>query len=112
VWSHEAGPAVLDLLRSPEPDIRVAAAETLGFIEYRPGVPALQAALADPDDWRLAYVAAMALGRLRPLDPVAQGRLVRRDRPPPTGTRTGTPHALSGTAHSGERRTTSLRGLC
>jgi HEAT repeat protein len=62
---REAGPRVERLLSSREGDVRVVAARTLGLIGYRPAVSSLIAALDDPDDWRLVYVAAEALGRLR-----------------------------------------------
>jgi hypothetical protein len=62
---REAGPAVERLLDSQEPEVRVAAARTLGFIGYGQSQLALQAALEDEDDWRLVYAAADALGRLR-----------------------------------------------
>jgi HEAT repeat protein len=59
---REAGSRVEKLLSSSEPDVRVAAARALGFIRYREATPSLVAALDDPDDWRVAYVAAEALG--------------------------------------------------
>jgi HEAT repeat protein len=62
---HAAGPQVERLLSSGEPDVRVAAARTLGRIGYLPGVPSLVTLLGEPDDWRLVYVAAEALGRLQ-----------------------------------------------
>jgi HEAT repeat protein len=68
---REMGPAVERYLRSAEPDERVAAAEALGMIGYRPAVPALVDALEDRDDWRLVYVAAKALGLLHATDAVS-----------------------------------------
>lgn len=62
---REAGPRVEKFLSSHEPEVRIAAARALGFIAYRPSGPSLIAALGDRDDWRLVYVAAEALGRLR-----------------------------------------------
>lgn len=74
---HAAGPAVLELLtgdgatRPTHPwggdvlDLRVAAARTLGAIGYRDAIPALQQALQEPRDVRLAWAAAGALGQLR-----------------------------------------------
>lgn len=62
---REAGPAVERLLDAGDRNDRVVAARTLGFIGYAPAVPALGAALHDPDHWRLAFVAAESLGRLR-----------------------------------------------
>jgi HEAT repeat protein len=65
---REAGGRVVDLLTSSDRTVRVAAARTLGVIGYRPSTSALIAALDDADDWRLVYVAAEALGRLRASD--------------------------------------------
>jgi hypothetical protein len=65
---REAGPRVEKLLSSSEPDVRVAAARALGFIGYREATPSLVAALDDSDDWRVVYVAAEALGRLRAVE--------------------------------------------
>ena len=70
---REAGPRVERLLSAREADVRVVAARTLGLIGYRPAVPSLIAALDDPDDWRLVYLAAEALGRLRAAE--ARGEL-------------------------------------
>ena len=58
------GPHVEALLAADEPDVRIAAGRTLGFIGYAESASALAAALQDPADWRLVYVAAEALGRL------------------------------------------------
>jgi HEAT repeat protein len=65
---REAGARVAALLDSSDRTVRVAAARTLGLIGYRPSASALAAALEDTDDWRLVYVAAEALGRLRASD--------------------------------------------
>jgi hypothetical protein len=62
---REAGPRVETLLNSSDGEVRVLAARTLGLIGYRPAVASLIAALDDTDDWRLVYVTAEALGRLR-----------------------------------------------
>ena len=62
---REAGPSIERLLASSEPEVRIAAARALGMIGYRTSGPSLVSALEDPDDWRLVYVAAEALGRLR-----------------------------------------------
>jgi HEAT repeat protein len=68
VGGREAGPRVEKLLSSSEPDVRVAAARTLGFIGYRTSTRSLVAALDDADDWRVVYTAADALGRLRAVE--------------------------------------------
>ena len=60
-----AGPEVLRFLNAPDPGSRLAAARALGFIRYQPALPALLAALDDPVDVRLNWVAAESLGRLR-----------------------------------------------
>jgi HEAT repeat protein len=60
-----AGRVVVGLLHHHDWDIRVAAARTLGYIGYVDGIEALAACLADEDDWRLVYVAAESLGRLK-----------------------------------------------
>ncbi len=61
---RSAGPVVATLLSDPDWDVRVAAARTLGYIDYQAGGTVLRGALADPNDWRLVYVAAESLGRL------------------------------------------------
>lgn len=65
---QEAGARVEQLLSSASRDVRVLAARTLGFIEYAPAAPSLARALEEPDDWRLVYAAAEALGRFRATD--------------------------------------------
>jgi HEAT repeat protein len=60
-----AGPTVVGRLESPEPDIRLAAARTLGFIGYGDAAAPLTALLDDPMDVRLNWAAAESLGRLR-----------------------------------------------
>ena len=61
---REAGPVLVDLLASHDPEIRVGAARALGFIGYAGSEIPLTKVLDDPDDWRLPYVAAESLGRL------------------------------------------------
>jgi HEAT repeat protein len=60
----EAGPVLMEFLSNPDPELRVGAARTLGYIAYKPAVELLLPLLQDPDDWRLAYVTAESLGRL------------------------------------------------
>lgn len=60
-----AGSAVLQLLSSPDPDIRVAAIRTLGYIGCLEATDPLVRVLMDGDDWMLAQAAAESLGRLR-----------------------------------------------
>jgi HEAT repeat protein len=59
-----AGPAVVPLLDHDDWRLRWAAARTLGYIGYQPGVPRLIAALRDDQDWQLVYAAAESLGRI------------------------------------------------
>ncbi len=61
----EAAPAIESLLSARDRDVRLAAARVLGEIAWPGSAPTLSAALADPDDWRLVYVAATGLGRMR-----------------------------------------------
>ena len=65
---RKVGPHVEALLADRDPEVRVAAARTLGFIAYAEASPALVAALQDPADWRLVHSAARSLGRLRSKD--------------------------------------------
>lgn len=60
---RDAGPAVVEILEH-EPELRAAAATTLGFIDYAKATPALVAALDDSVDARVVWAAARALGRL------------------------------------------------
>lgn len=62
---YEAGPAVLSYLDDTDWDVRVAAANTLGHIGYKPASPSLAALLAHKDDWKLVYAAISSLGRMR-----------------------------------------------
>ena len=64
---RDAGPAVVKILEH-EPDLRAAAARTLGYIGYAEATPELVAALDDPMDARVAWAAAMSLGRLNAPD--------------------------------------------
>lgn len=60
-----AGPGVVKLLESDEPEIRVLAARTLGFIKYEKAVPKLIKSLTDSSNIQLNYVAAESLGRIK-----------------------------------------------
>ncbi len=62
---NAAGPVLVEFLSNADPDIRVGAARSLGFVGYEPAAEHLLFLLKDQDDWRLAYVAAESLGRLR-----------------------------------------------
>ena len=62
---RDAGPGVVPLLKHADWDVRRAAAETLGYIGYEEGAPALIEALSDAEDWSLVYAAAEALGRMK-----------------------------------------------
>ena len=72
---RSAGPAVLGRLEDSDWDTRLGAARALGYIDYQPAVPALIAALENPDDVRLNWVAAGSLGRLG--NPAAREALER-----------------------------------
>jgi HEAT repeat protein len=62
---REAGAFLETLLVHEQPNVRVCAARTLGFIGASGSSSALVRCLADADDWQLVYVAADSLGRLR-----------------------------------------------
>lgn len=62
---HDAGDVVLSLLDNNSPSIRIAAAETLGAINYKEAVPKLIELLNDKSDVNLNGAAAESLGRLR-----------------------------------------------
>lgn len=61
----DAGPIVQSLLDHDDRDLRLAAARTLGFIEFEPSVDALIALLDHPNDNQMSWVAAQSLGRMR-----------------------------------------------
>ena len=68
----QAGPAaagaagrVIALLDDADPEVRVAAARTLGFLGNAAAGPALAGKLDDPMDPRLAWAAADSLGRIK-----------------------------------------------
>lgn len=60
---RDAGPAVMAILER-EPELRAAAATTLGYIGYAEAMPALLEALDDPADAMVAWASARALGRV------------------------------------------------
>ena len=61
---RDAGPAVIAILRT-QPELRAAAAKTLGYIGYQPAVPLLIGALDDPVDARVVQASAASLARLQ-----------------------------------------------
>lgn len=65
IAGHDAGDVVLSLLNNNSPRIRIAAAETLGYINYKEAVPKLIELLNDKSDVNLNGAAAESLGRLR-----------------------------------------------
>lgn len=62
---RDAGEEVLRFLLHDDWEVRVAAARTLGFIDYQPSVPLLINAINEPSDVRLNWAAVQSLGRLR-----------------------------------------------
>jgi HEAT repeat protein len=64
IAARAAGPDILACLAEVPWDMYWAIARTLGFIEYREATPALIALLKQPEDWRIVWAAADALGRL------------------------------------------------
>lgn len=62
-YGISAGPFVQGLLTDSDWDVRVQAAEALGWIGYREAIPDLIEA-TDSKDWRLVYQSAWALGVL------------------------------------------------
>jgi len=65
-----AGPTIEKYLLDTDPDVRVAAARTLGFIGRPESIPALLKALESEDDVQLAYVVVESLGRLGAADAI------------------------------------------
>jgi HEAT repeat protein len=76
----EAGPALLKYLRDPDWTVRVCAVRTLGYIGYADSAETLIALLDNPEDWRLVFSAAEALGRLPSAAAIPRARN-RRPRP-------------------------------
>jgi HEAT repeat protein len=62
---NSAGPVVMKYLAEADWDVRVAAARTLGFVGCKEAAEELIKLLDRQDDWRLVFVAAESLGRLR-----------------------------------------------
>ena len=73
-----AGSEVVKFLGHEDWDLRVGAARCLGYIGYTEGTQALIDALADPNDWRLVYVAVESLGRLHAKAAIPALELVAR----------------------------------
>lgn len=61
----KAGGAVVELLADPDWQVRLVAAETLGYLDYEDGVGALRKLLFGKDDWELVCRAAESLARLK-----------------------------------------------
>lgn len=63
---YGGGPEIVKLIHASDDwEMRVAAAQTLGFIGYNPAVPELITASKNTKDWRLVYSAVESLGRLK-----------------------------------------------
>ena len=60
-----AGSTLVTYLGNKDWDIRVGAARAIGYIGYTKAIPYLIDLLLNDDDWRLVYVSAESLGRLR-----------------------------------------------
>ena len=60
----DAGLVVMNLLTNMEPEAKMLAVRTLGYIGYRPSIPYLIPLLNEPNDVLLNLVTAEALGRL------------------------------------------------
>lgn len=73
---RSAGAEVMRFLDVANPRSRLAAARTLGYIDYQPAVPAMLNALEDPVDMRLNRIAAESLGRLHSKSAIAALRKV------------------------------------
>jgi HEAT repeat protein len=63
--ANPAGNFIIPYLSSEDWEIRIAAAITLGYINYKPAVDSLINALNYEPDCRLNFVSAIALGKLR-----------------------------------------------
>ncbi|WP_237057548.1 HEAT repeat domain-containing protein [Microbulbifer sediminum] len=59
-----AGPVVARLLKSHDRELRIGAARTIGYLEYKPAVPKLVELLNDDSDVVMNLVAAEALARI------------------------------------------------
>ena len=75
--ARDAGPALIDLLSHPDRDLRLGAAQALGYLQYVEALPLLIPLLADKSDVRLNWAVANTLGMLaqpeslEPLESVA-----------------------------------------
>jgi HEAT repeat protein len=61
---YAAGPEVVKVLSDEDPDVRVSAARTLGYIGYTAAVDLLVRETGNAEDWKLAHAAVVSLGRL------------------------------------------------
>jgi HEAT repeat protein len=66
-----AGPTLVQYLKQDNWDMRLAAANTMGFIEYKESIPDLIALLKSQDDWRVVFAACESLGRLKAKDAIS-----------------------------------------
>ena len=64
----EAGPVLVQYLNHHDWEVRVAAARALGYIGYKEAEQPLIESLGNTNDWRLVYVAADSLGKLKAKD--------------------------------------------
>ncbi|MDT3740459.1 MAG: HEAT repeat domain-containing protein [Candidatus Kapabacteria bacterium] len=63
--ANKAGKTILKFLNDEDWDLRVAAARTVGFIDYKPAIPELEKLLYYENDWRLNYVSILSLEMLQ-----------------------------------------------
>ncbi len=63
--ARSAGPALIPYLKHDDWHLRIYVARTIGYIGYTEATPDLVNLLHNDDDWRLVYVSAESLGRLR-----------------------------------------------
>jgi len=62
---RDAGPKLESILNNGDQEMKLGAANTLGFIQYENAYPALISALANRQDWRLVFVASKSLAMIR-----------------------------------------------
>lgn len=67
---RKAGPTVIEFLKSEDHAVLLDAIQSLGWIDYIEAIPLIVPFLDRSDDWRLTYVAALSLGRLRAVSAV------------------------------------------
>ena len=63
--ANSAGPAILPYLKNKNWDVQIAAAITLGYIDFKPATDGLIDALNFEPNCKLNYVSALALGRIK-----------------------------------------------